>query len=381
MAVRTASWGQRAAPVGGHADARRMDEECWGPGASPLRGLGPREGLPPGLVWPVRRHDADGPTDWQTRSGAFRPVGGGLWVPAAVEQSVGQRVVEAASRLPAHGAVTGWAALAWLGGRWFDGTRRGMVARPVTLALGSRHTLRPNHRISVSQELVPAGAIRRVRGVRVTSPLWSVAFEMRKAQTNEEAVVAFEMAAYDDLVSVAELAAYTDSALWIRQGVARIRELLSDLEENSWSPLEPVMRRTWQACGCGRPRANFPVFDLSGRFVGTPDLLDLRAGVYGLYDGALHLAGAVRHGDVAKEAAYRALGLEGVTMMAGDLADREPFRIRLREAYARAERRPIDERLWLPGLPEWWVPTFTVEQRRGLSASERARVLRYRQAS
>ena len=122
----------------------------------------------------------------------------------------------------------------------------------MTLALGSRHTLRPDHRISVSQELVPAGEIRRVRGVRVTSPLWSVAFEMRKARSDEAAVVAFEMAAYNDLVSVAELAAYVDSALWIRQGVARIRELLPDLDENSWSPKEPVMRRTWQGSGSGR---------------------------------------------------------------------------------------------------------------------------------
>lgn len=358
-----------------------MEADTWGSGAWPLRGIGPREGLPPGLVWPVRRHKQGGPTDWQTRSGAFRSVGGGLWVPGDVEQSVGQRVVEAASRLPAHGAVTGWAALAWLGARWFEGSGPRMEPRPVTLAVGSRHTLRPDHRISVSQELVPAGEIRRVRGVRVTSPLWSVAFEMRKARTEEAAVVAFEMAAYDDLVTVAELAAYVDSALWIRQGVPRIRDLLPELEENSWSPQEPVMRSTWQGCGCPRPRANCPVFDRSGRFIGTPDLLDLRAGVYGAYDGGLHLTGAVRQVDVAKEAAYRALGLEGVTMMAGDLADRDPFRARLLEAYARAERRPPEARLWLPGVPDWWTPTFTVEQRRGLSATERSRVLRYRQAS
>ena len=141
------------------------------------------------------------------------------------------------------------------------------------------------------------------------------------------------------------------------------------------------MRRTWQGGGFGRPQANCPVFDLAGRFVGTPDQLDVRAGVYGLYDGALHLAGAVRHGDVAKEAAYRALGLEGVTMMAGDLLDREPFVMRLREAYARAERRSSNDRRWLPGLPRWWTPTFSVDQRRALSAYQKSRLLRYRQAS
>lgn len=215
----------------------------------------------------------------------------------------------------------------------------------------------------------------------MTSPLWSVAFEMRKARTDEDAVAAFEMAAYDDLVSVAELSRFVDEALWIRQGVRRVRELLPDLEENSWSPQEPVMRRTWETGGFGRPRANCPVFDSAGRFVGTPDLLDMEAGVYGMYDGALHLAGDVRHGDVAKEAAYRSLGLEGVTMMAGDLMDRDPFVARLREAYARAERRSPDMRLWSQRLPDWWTPTFTVDQRRALSAYDCSRLLRYRHAA
>lgn len=356
-------------------------DDVWTEGCWPLRGLGPREGLPGGLVWPLRRGAEGGPTDWQTRSGAFRSVGGGLWVPLDTELSSRQRVVEAAARLPAHGAVTGWGALSWLGARWFGGGTGTTFSRPVTLAIGSRHTLRPDDHVSVSQEHVPPGCIRRVRGLRVTCPLWSVAFEMRKAPGDEAATVAFEMAAYDDLVSVAELTTFVDSALWIRQGVQRVRDLLPHLEENSWSPQEPVMRRTWQSGGFGRPAANHPVFDRAGRFVGTPDLLDIRRGVYGMYDGGLHLAGAVRHADVEKEAAYRSMGLEGVVMMAGDVGDRGPFLSRLGDAYTRAERRPVDERLWLDGLPEWWKPTFTVAQRRALTAYDRSRMLRYRRAA
>lgn len=373
--------GRTQADVSPPVDARRMTADGWTQGAWPLHGLGPREGLPPGVVWPARRGADGGPTEWETRSGAYRRVGGGLWVRSTVERHAKQRVVEAAARLPAHGAATGWAGLCWLDARWFDGTGARMSQRPVTLALGCRRSLRPDERIRVSQELVPAGEIRRVRGVRVTSPLWSVAFEMRKARTDEDALVAFEMAAYNDLVSVAELSDFADRALWIRQGVQRIRELLPHLEENSWSPSEPVMRRTWEGASFCRPRANFPVFDRASRFVGTPDLLDVDAGVFGMYDGALHLAGDVRHGDVAKHAAYLALGLEGVIMMAGDLADREPFLRRLGEAYARAERRSAEDRLWLPSPPGWWTPTFTVEQRRALSAYDKSRMLRYRQAS
>lgn len=302
-------------------------------------------------------------------------------MPSYVEPTPDQRIVEAAAQLPAHGGVTGWASLRWQGATWFDGTDRGQRQRPVTLALGTRHSKRPNRTISVSQELVPPSEVRRCRGIRVTSALWSVAFEMRKAHNDVDAVVAFDMAAYADLVSVAALAAFIDEALWIRQGVQRVRDLMPLLDENAWSPMESLMRLAWQSGGFPRALTNHPVHDVHGRFVGTPDLFDVDAGVYGLYDGALHLAGQVRSGDVVKEAAYRSLGLEGVTMMAGDLNDTGPFLQRLRLAYARAGRRPPEARRWLAEPPAWWVPTFTVTQRRALSAYDRTRLLRYRSAS
>lgn len=301
-------------------------------------------------------------------------------MPAAVEQSTEQRIVEAGCRLPAYGGVTGWAALRWVGGRWFDGSERG-GPRPIPIALADLNSVRPHPSLAISREILPPGTIRRCRGLRVTDPLWSVSHEMRKAPTDQAAIVAFEMAAYEDFVSVAELSAYVDSALWVRQGVPRMRALLPLLEENSWSPMEPIMRLAWIASEHGRPLANRPVFNRDGRFVGTPDFIDPVAGVYGLYDGALHLAGEVRSQDVAKEAAYRALGLEGATMMAGDVKDTRAFLDRLDQAYARAARKPVDDRMWLPETPEWWVPTWTVEMRRKLSSYERSRVLRYRDAA
>lgn len=358
-----------------------MTSEEWTAGAWPAYGVGPREGLAPGLTWPTRRGAPDGPTPWQTRSGAFRRTGGGMWVPTTTEPSLEQRIVEAAARLPAFGAVTGWAALRLWGARWFGGTGRGREQLPVTLATGTTHSLRADGRILVSREIVPPAALGRVRGVRVTMPLWSVAHEMRKAEDDEAAVVAFELAAFQDLVSVDELAAYVESALGTRQGVQRIRDLLPVLEENSWSPTEPVMRLTWCGAGFGRPLANRPVFDLGGRFVGTPDLIDPANGVYGMYDGALHLAGTVRERDVAKEAAYRNLGLEGATMMAGDLGRRDAFVARLAEAYARAARRPADQRRWSVEPPRWWTPTATVAQRRALTPYERHRWLWNRRAA
>lgn len=302
-------------------------------------------------------------------------------MPAEVELTVEQRIVEAAARLPAYGAVTGWAALRWWGASWFGGTGRRLEALPVTVATGTTHSLRADARLRISREVVPLAALARWRGLRLTRPLWSVAHEMRKAPDDDAAVVAFELAAFDDLVSIAELEEYVDAKLGTRQGVQRIRDVLPELEENSWSPAEPVMRRTWTGAGFPRPLANRPVFDLEGRFIGTPDLVDPVAGVYGQYDGALHLAGTVRQRDVVKDAAYRRLGLEGVTMMAGDQAERAPFVVRLAEAYLRAERRPADQRLWTVQQPKWWIPTMTVDQRRALTAYDRQRLLRYRRAA
>lgn len=346
-------------------------------------GSGPREGLRPGVTWPSRRDRAGllGPTAWGTRSGAWRQVGHNLWIPSQVAGADrDQRVVEAAAQLPAYGGVTGWASLGWLGGVWFGGVGRGGELHPVPVAVSSGNRMRPRPGLAVSQEVINPRDLLRSGGVRLTGPLWSLGFEMRKAASDEAAVVAFDMAAFNDLVSIEELRGYVDTDLVARQGVERVRRVLPLLDENSWSPMEPVLRLTWlDEVPDARVLMNRPVFDLNGRFVGTPDGIDPVAGVYGMYDGALHLAGEVRHLDVGKEAAYRGLGLEGATMMAGDLLDRTPFQQRLREAYVRAARRPASARRWTLETPSWWLDTTTVEARRALSAYDRARLLAHRQ--
>lgn len=307
-------------------------------------------------------------------------MGHNLWIPSHLDPSdAAQRTVEAAAQLPPHGGVTGWAGLCWLGGVWFGGVGRGGELLPVPVAIGSGNRMRPRPGLVVCQEVVTPHNFRRADGVRTTTALWSVAYEMRKAPTDEAAVVAFDMAAFNDLVSIAELVDYVDSDLVARWGVERVRRVLPLLDENSWSPKEPLLRLTWtDEVRPSRLLMNHPVFDTRGRFVGTPDGIDPEAGVYGMYDGALHLAGTVRHADVAKEAAYRALGLEGATMMAGDLADRGAFQVRLRQAYARAARKPASDRGWSVELPRWWVDTTTVSARRALSAYDKRRLLAHR---
>src|SRR5690349_20477059 len=77
-----------------------------------------------GLVRPVRRDLAgiDGPTPGQARGPAWRRTSQGFYVPAGVYGAQPeQRILEASVVVPPHGAVTGWAALRWLGALWLSG--------------------------------------------------------------------------------------------------------------------------------------------------------------------------------------------------------------------------------------------------------------------
>ncbi len=328
--------------------------------------------------------DSDGPTPWQARSGRWRRSSWGLYVPAEVPQTPRQRVVEAAAAVWPQGVVTGWAALTWRGARWLDGTPPTGAPDPVDVHIGVGQGSRSQaYMVTTTQESIPPWAMERHNGIRTASSVWAVAFAMRHARSLSEAVRIFDMAAYDDLVAIEELARCAEAVLGTTTGVQQLRDALALASENSWSPAETSMRLIWHLQG-GRPAplANRPVFDEAGQRVGTPDLVDLQAGVYGQYEGAsVHLVGAQRSVDIRQEAAYRAVGLEGVVMVAADLGDPAAFITRLDEAYERAASRPPRDRRWRQEPPDWWTSTATVAIRRALVGEERRRLLAYRRSA
>jgi len=297
-------------------------------------------------------------------------------VPAETPQTPEQRTCEAAAVLPAYGAISGWAALRWLGGVWFEGDDA-REPLPVTVALMDS-SIRAQAGIAISEERLDPSQIILHAGIRVTCAAYALLFEIRYARSLQRAVVAADMAAYSDLVSRAELGLIVaESPGWT--GIGQGRRVHDLTEENAWSPAEVSMRWVWtEDAGLPRPLPNRPVFDVGGRLIGTPDLLDPAAGVCGEYDSELHLDGARRRRDLEREDAFRAVGLEPVAMVTGELGDPWPFVSRLRAAYARAERRPASDRRWTIEPPAWWIPTVTVEQRRSLTEDQRARWLGYR---
>ena len=265
-----------------------------------------------------------------------------------------------------------------MGGVWFDGLAEGgRTERPVVLATGDS-SIRRQPGVVVSEERLRPTELTAYAGLVVTRPDRSLFFEMRHASGPLSALIGADMAAYSDLVSRREATAiaYANPG-W--DGIGVMRDALDDMEENAWSPAEVAMRVVWlEKAGLPRPLCNRPVFDLGGRHIGTPDLFDPIVGLVGECDSALHLEGAQRARDVQREGLFRAAGLEYVTMLSADLARPGAFVTRLREAYARAARQPASDRAWTLELPPWWVPTFTVEQRRSLTAGQRDVMLRYR---
>lgn len=333
----------------------------------------------PRLVRPVRVDPAglSGPTRGQARGPGWRRTSQGLHVPAAVEVTPEQRIVESAAVLRKDEAVAGWAALRWHGGVWFDGLDRYGARRDVPLLAGRDRAAPPG--TTVGQEFLHPDQIVVVDTVPVTVEVRSVVHEMRYAATLGDAVAALDMACYSDLVSIAEVATYVAS-LGPVTGIQQARDAIPLSDENSWSPRETSMRGVWRRLGISGALCNRPVFDADGRHVGTPDLIQPDLGLVGQYNGSDHITLAGTAADLKKDAAFRDHGLETVTMLVTDWSDLDDFTGRLRAAAHRAARTP-SAGTWTLEPPPWWSPTHTVALRRALDDEQRDRCLRYRRAA
>jgi len=308
---------------------------------------------PDGLVRPVRVDSTgvDGPTKRRAEGSAWRQTSAGRYVPARVDHAhVEQRILEQASRLRAYGAVTAWAALRWRGAAFFSGEDMKGRQLPVPLVIGTAH-LRPDSRVSISQEQIAPDEIEDVAGIRCSTVARALFDEVRRVAllSEREAVVAVDMTAAARLITASEFSAFVGTrSSWTGVPVARVVAALAN--DGSRSPQESRMRLVWVLdAGLPPPLCNVPVYDRSGRLLGVPDLLDPTAGVVGEYDGAAHRSSERHRRDVKREAAFRDHGLEYFTVVGGELGHRESVAARMRATRARALFLPAHARAWALG--------------------------------
>lgn len=317
----------------------------------------PRCRRPDGLVLPSRLDPTgvDGPTRGSARGSRWQRVGPGWYIPAAADLDVvEQRILAQSGRLPQSGAITGWAALRWRGAAYFDGRHQDGARRPVPLlvcGVGSR-TADPGVRFSWEQ--FPPWERDVVAGLPCAVATRALYDETRWSVGDRTATVAVDMAVAAGVLTIEDFLAYVASRpAWT--GVDRARFAAFHAVAGSRSPQESWLRLVWTLdAELPAPLCNEPVFSLSGRLLGFPDLFDPVAGLVGEYDGADHLEEDRRSNDRTREERFRDHGLEYVAVVTGEL--RRPTAVvdRLRAAYRRAPFTPEDKRRWTLTQPAWF---------------------------
>jgi hypothetical protein len=217
-------------------------------------------------------------------------VGPNAYVPRGTDRSsVEQLILEKSVLLGPRGAVTGWAALRLAGAAYFDGLRSdGTTPVPVLLAVGGPAGRRKHPGTVLSYEALADEERIVLHGIPATVPRRALFDEMRRLRDWRDAVVAMDMAAAAELVSIGRMADYLAAhRSWRRSSV--VESALPFCNERSRSPAECRLRIVWEVdAGLPRPLVNCEVFGLDGRLLCIADRFDPEAGLVVEYDGAEH---------------------------------------------------------------------------------------------
>lgn len=326
----------------------------------------PQGGVRP-VAWPGSHAGQPAPVSaWELRGPGWRRTSRGLYVPAEVERTDAQRIIEAASRLPEEGAVGGWAAAYWGGVRLLDGRGAGTTPRPVPLYIGTRSRLRPAAGVTLSYERLAPDDVARSRGLRVTGPLRTLFDGARMADTLVEAVVFVDMILASGLVTREQATDYVAAHGKGWRGTAQARRAIELADPATRSPMETRFRMVWMLVAMlPRPLVNPPVFGPAGEFLGIPDLLDPDAGVAAEFDGRDHQELEARTADDTRHERLQDHGL--VVTRATSLHLRAPHQLatRLRRAWNRGRGRDRTKDTWTLEAPGGWTESCQLVTRRG----------------
>jgi hypothetical protein len=258
--------------------------------------------------------------------------------------------MEQSVRLPASGAVTGWAACRLHGGNFFDGLASdGTTEMPVPLSVGPHGNVRADRLVTLSFHSLPPEEVTTRHGIAVVKVTRAAYDAMRLASDPRETVVVVDMMQAAELVSARTI---RDHAARSARPDPTVSWALDLASEHSRSPNETRLRLIWVIdAGLRTPLVNCPVYDLSGRLLGIADLFDDEAGVVVEFDGADHRRARRQSKDVQKTERLRRVGLEVTRVTGQELQERSMLVDRFLASRARAAFAAPADRLWVARPP------------------------------
>lgn len=280
----------------------------------------------------------------------------GYYVPfATAPPNTAQRIVDISRLIPVTGALAGWAAGFVLGVDAMDGLdTETMQPMPVDICLGRDLGRTDPLGVRYHRDRLPAEHRLQVDRLAVTSPLRTALDGARWADDLVEAVVFLDQMAHSGLIEPAAVLDLTRGGGRLRGvGQARSAAMLADPgSANAW---ETRLRMFYMLqAGLPRPLVNQPLFDLTGRLLGIPDLFDPEAGLVTEFDGQDHRRRRQHRADNWREESFELGNLVVCRVDSLDFRYVVPLRERLQSRYAQGMRR--DRRLdrWTLEQPLWW---------------------------
>ena len=243
----------------------------------------PRIAIPPAALTrgPFAITDARlaGLDRWHLRSPMWRRLSRGMYVLADLPQTPMSALAAVRLRVPEEGVFSGLTA-AWLAG--IDAP----PCDPVEVTVPPGRGVSTRAGVRVRRAVLFDGDVVNLRGFPATSVARTVA-DLSRWLTLTEAVVVADAALHSRKSSMAQLASWAEAHNG-HPGVRRLRQVIEHAEPKAGSPMETRLRMLLVLGGLPRPKAQVPIYDSNGNFVGRPDLYYEDARLAIEYDGAIH---------------------------------------------------------------------------------------------
>lgn len=298
-----------------------------------------------------------GVTERMLRGSGWRRTTHGFWAPTRAELTPTQRILNATPLVSDGDAITGWASQFVHGVDQLDGLDpTTMQLLPVQIALSASARRKPAPGVTYLHSALPTSDVGRLCGLRLASPMRAAFDGVRLSRELAEAVAFADACAHAGMIDLETFRSYVSDHLgW--KGVEQARSAADLADAAARSTWESRLRVFYVVtAGLPQPQVNRPVFDLEGKLLGIPDLLDEEAGLVTEFDGQDHRERRRHRADNVREESFESAGLVVCRADSLDLLRHRPsLKTRLRDGYRRGMRRGRAADRWTTTAPRWWL--------------------------